>query len=167
MIVIKVSNIREEGIRPLDEVKVVARALALKEKKLAKIRPDVDAFYKSITPSSDLIAAARSNPNVTAQITGPFTPGNGPAGIGHDLKFIGTALALKTGDLSKPFDGNAGYYIIKILSKTEFDTTKYNMERESLRTQLLQEKRQHVSMDWQTALHEQATIVDNRDKYFR
>jgi len=167
VIVIKVSNIREEGIRPLDEVKVVARALALKEKKLAKIRPDVDAFYKSITPSSDLIAAARSNPNVTAQITGPFTPGNGPAGIGHDLKFIGTALALKTGDLSKPFDGNAGYYIIKILSKTEFDTTKYNMERESLRTQLLQEKRQHVLMDWQTALREQATIVDNRDKYFR
>ena len=41
------------------------------------------------------------------------------------------------------------------------------MERESLRTQLLQEKRQQVLSDWQTALREKADIVDHRDKYFR
>ena len=74
---------------------------------------------------------------------------------------------LKPGELSKPFEGNLGYYIIKLLSKTEFDTVKYNMERESLRTQLLQEKRQRMLSDWQTILREKADIVDNRDKYFR
>ena len=167
VIVIKVSNIREEGIRPLDEVKNIVHAYALKEKKLAKIHPDVDAFYKTLTSSSDLVAAAQSNPNVTVQTTGPFKPADGPASVGHDMKFIGTALALKIGELSKPFEGNLGYYIIKLLSKTAVDTTKYSVERESLRTQLLQEKRQRVLMDWQTALHEKADIVDNRDKYFR
>jgi peptidyl-prolyl cis-trans isomerase D len=167
VIVIKVSNIREEGIRPLEEVKSTVRAYALKEKKLEKIRPDVDAFYKTLSPTSDLLVAAQSNPNVTAQVTGSFTPGTGPAGIGHDLKFIGTTLALKNGELSKPFEGNSGYYIIKLLSKTEFDTARYNVERESLRTQILQEKRQREMTDWQTSLREKATIVDNRDKYFR
>ena len=167
VIIIKVSNIREEGIRPFDEVKSVVRSLALKEKKLAKIRPDVDAFYKTLNSSSDLIAMAQSNPNLTAQITGPFKPIDGPANVGRDLKFIGTALAMKSGELSKPFEGNLGYYIIKLLSKTEIDTTRYSMERESLRTQLLQEKRQRALMDWQTALHEKANIVDHRDKYFR
>jgi peptidyl-prolyl cis-trans isomerase D len=167
VIVIKVSNIREEGIRPLDEVKGVVRSLALKEKKLAKIRPDVDAFYKKLNSSSDLVAAAQSNPNLTVRTTGPFKPIDGPASVGHDLKFIGTVLALKSGELSKPFEGTFGYYIMKILSKTEIDTARYNMERESLRTQILQEKRQHVLMDWQTSLREKADIVDNRDKYFR
>ena len=167
VIVMKVSNIREEGIRPLDEVKNIVRAYALKEKKLEKIRPDVDAFYKTLSSSSDLLTAAQSNPKLTAQTTGPFTPSAGPANIGRDLKFIGTALALKVGELSKPLEGSLGYYIIKLLSKTELDTSKYNIERESLRTQLLQEKRQQVLTDWQTALHEKATIVDNRDKYFR
>ena len=118
--------------------------IALKEKKLAKIRPEVDAFYKTLNPSSDFIAAAQSNPNITAQTTGPFKPTDGPVGVGRDLKFIGTALALKSGELSKPIEGNLGYYIIKLLSKTEFDTAKYDMERESLRTQLLQEKRQRL-----------------------
>jgi len=167
VIVIKVSNIREEGVRPLDEVKSGVRALALKEKKLAKIRPDVDAFYKTLNTSSDLIAAAKSNPNLTAQITGPFKPADGPANIGRDLKFIGTALAMKSGELSKPFEGNSGYYIIKLLSKTEFDTAKYSIARESLRMQLLQEKRQRELSDWQTTLREKADIVDYRDKYFR
>jgi peptidyl-prolyl cis-trans isomerase D len=167
VIVIKVSNIREEGIRPFDEVKGVVRGFVLKEKKLAKIRADVDAFYKTLTSSSDLIAAAQSNPNLTAQTTGPFKPINGPASVGHDLKFIGTALAMKSGELSKPFEGNLGYYIIKLLSKAEVDTARYGIERESLRTQLLQEKRQRVLTDWQTALREKADIVDHRDKYFR
>jgi parvulin-like peptidyl-prolyl isomerase len=167
VIVIKVSNIREEGIRPLEEVKSTVRALALKEKKLAKIRPEVDSFYTTLTSSSDLLTASQSNPNITAQTTGPFKPADGPAIIGRDLKFIGTALALKSGELSKPFEGKLGYYIIKLLSKTEFDTARYNLERESLRNQLLQDMRQRALSDWQTALHEKADIVDHRDKYYR
>jgi peptidyl-prolyl cis-trans isomerase D len=167
VVVIKVSNIREEGVRPFDEVKSVVRALAIKEKKLAKIRPEVDAFYKTLTSSSDLIAVAQSNPNLTAQTTGPFKPIDGPAGVGRDIKFIGTALAMKPGELSKPFEGNLGYYIVKLLSRTEFDTAKYIIDRESLRTQLLQEKRQQMLADWQTALREKSDIVDHRDKYFR
>ena len=167
MIVIKVSNIREEGIRPLDEVKNIVRAYAIKEKKLEKIRPDVDAFYKTLTSSSDFISAAQSNPNITAQTTGTFKSTDNIAGVGRDLKFIGTALAMKSGELSKPFEGNLGFYIIKLLSKSEFDTAKYNMMFESLRTQLLQEKRQQAMSDWQTTLREKADIVDNRDKYFR
>jgi hypothetical protein len=41
------------------------------------------------------------------------------------------------------------------------------VERESLRTQVLQEKRQRAFTDWQTQLREKADIVDHRDKYFR
>ena len=167
VIIIKVSNIREEGIRPLDEVKGIVRAYALKEKKLTKVRPEVDAFYKTLNASTDFLAAAQTNPNIIAQTTGPFKPTDSPSGIGRDLKFIGTTLALKSGDFSKPIEGNLGFYIIKLLSKTEIDTARYDMERESLRTQLLQEKRQQALTDWQIALHEKADIVDHRDKYFR
>jgi len=167
VMIIKVSNIREEGIRPLEEVKSIVHAFAVREKKLAKIRPEVDSFYNTLTSSSDFIAAAQSNPNLTAQTTGPFKPADGPANVGRDMKFIGAALALKSGEVSKPFEGKPGYYIIKLLSKTDFDTVKYNVERESLRNQFLQEKRQRALSDWQTALHEKAEIVDHRDKYFR
>jgi hypothetical protein len=74
---------------------------------------------------------------------------------------------LKQGELSKPFEGNRGYYIIQLLSKAPFDSVKYSSERESLSAQLLQEKRNRALSDWHTTLREKADIVDHRDKFFR
>jgi len=162
-----VSNVREEGIRSLEEVKITVKSMAIKQKKMEKVREQVDAFYKTLTSSSDIISAAQSNVNLIAQNTGVFKPTDGPPGIGRDLKFIGSALSLNPGELSKPFEGNRGYYIIQLLSKSPFDSVKYSSERELLSGQILQEKRSRAISDWHTALREKADIVDNRDKFFR
>jgi parvulin-like peptidyl-prolyl isomerase len=167
LIVAMVSKIREEGIRPFDEVKPTVNTMALKEKKLEKIREQADAFYKTLTPASNLITAGQSMQNVIGRNTGPFKSKDAVSGIGRDLKFNGTALSLKAGEISKPVKGNSGYYIIKLLSKTEFDSVKYKSDRGSLRKQYLQEKRQRVMSDWHTAMREKADIVDNRDRYYR
>jgi len=167
IIVIMVSNVREEGIRSLEEVKITVKSMAIKQKKMEKVREQVDAFYKTLTSSSDIISAAQSNVNLIAQNTGVFKPTDGPPGIGRDLKFIGSALSLNPGELSKPFEGNRGYYIIQLLSKSPFDSVKYSSERELLSGQILQEKRSRAISDWHTALREKADIVDNRDKFFR
>jgi peptidyl-prolyl cis-trans isomerase D len=167
VIVAKVSNIREEGVRPFEEVKASLKAMALKQKKLDMIHGQADAFYKTLTPTSEILSAAQSNQNLIAQNTGVFKPTDAPQGVGRDLKFIGAALSLKPGEVSKPIEGNRGYYIIQLVSKTPFDTVGYNVERESLRSQLLQEKRNRVLSDWHTALLEKADIIDHRDKFFR
>ncbi len=167
VIVAKVSNIRDEGVRPLEEVKNIVRPMVMKNKKLKNLYKEVDSFYKTVTASSNLILTGQSNPNLIAQNTGSFKPTEYPPGIGRDLVFIGTALALKPGELSKPVEGSRGYYIIKLLSKSEFDTSYYRLQKEALRSQILQEKRQRVFSDWQIALRENAEIIDNRDKFFR
>lgn len=165
--IFKVSNIREEGVRPLEEVKSTVQQMALREKKMESLRERVDAFYKTLSPSTDLLAAAQSSPNLIGQRTGPFTSVSPPAGIGRDLKFIGTALALKPGDLSKPVEGNRGFYIIKLSSETDFDLAKYNTERATVHDQILQEKRNQFLSEWQTALREKADIIDNRELFYR
>ncbi len=167
VIVVKISTIREDGVRPLDEVKNIVRPMALKEKKMEKIRESVYAFYKTLTPSSNLASASQSNPDIISMNTGDFKTTDIPLGVGRDQKFIGTALGLKPGELSKPFEGHRGYYILKLLSKSNIDTVKYSNERESLRAQILQEKRQRALTDWQTSLREKADILDHRDKFFR
>ena len=70
-------------------------------KKMEKIREQVDAFYKTLTSSSDLISAAQSNPNVIVQNTGTFKPTDAIPGIGRDPQFLGAALSLKQDELSK------------------------------------------------------------------
>jgi peptidyl-prolyl cis-trans isomerase D len=167
VIVAKVSSVREDGIRPIEEVKSVVKSMAMRQKKLDKIREQVEAFYKTLSPSSDIISAVRSNPNLIAQNTGAFKPVDVIPGIGRDLKFMGAVLALRQGELSKPIEGNRGFFIIQLLSKTPFDSVKYNSDHESLSAQLLQEKRNRALSEWHTALREKANIVDHRDKFFR
>ncbi len=165
--VFKISLVREEGARPLADVKSLVRSMVLRKKKLERIKEQVNAFHATLTPSTDLITASQSLANVTARKVGPFKPSDSPSGIGRDLAFIGTAIGLKPGEISKPFEGARGFYVVKMLSKAPFDSTLYATERVGLRDQLLQDKRGKFTQEWLTALREKADIEDFRYKFFR
>ncbi|MCX7984972.1 MAG: peptidylprolyl isomerase [Bacteroidetes bacterium] len=166
-IVCKVSAVRDDEMRPLEEVKPMLRSIALHKKKLELIYPEVEAFYKSLSLNADIIAAAASVPRATAQRTGPFKPSGFPAGVGRDLKFIGTALGLNVGQISKPIEGNRGYYIIKLTAKSPFDSSHYKAVRKTLYSSILQEKQSTFLNNWLTSLREKATIEDYRLKFYR
>lgn len=166
-IVCMISSEREEGVRPFEEVKPALRSIALHEKKMERIAPQVEAFYKSLSPTSDILAAAASIPNVIANKTGPFKPSGYPATVGRDLKFIGTALGLNVGQISKPVDGTRGYYILKLTAKTPFDTAQFNATKKQLADALLLEKRNAFFTQWLTTLRENATIEDHRQHFYR
>ena len=165
--VFKITDVREDGVRPFDEAKTALRVAVLRLKKLEKIKAQVDEFYASLKPTSDLLTAAASLHNVTAMRTGTFTPSDAVNGVGRDPKFIGEALVLKPNEISKPFDGLRGYYIIKLLTKTPLDSARYAAERNTIRDQILQEKKSRLVSDWLAALRNKADIVDNREKYYR
>ena len=49
--------VREDGVRPFDEAKTALRVAVLRLKKLEKIKAQVDEFYASLKPTSDLLTA--------------------------------------------------------------------------------------------------------------
>lgn len=165
--VYKISGVREEGVRTFDEVRNLVQGAVLRQKKMEMMKKDVEAFYQSVQHWDDFLLKANSLKNVTAQNSGSFRPTDAPLGVGRDFAFIGTALALKPGDVSKPFEGVRGYYVMKLLSKTPFDSTKYALESDQLKDQIFQEKRNRFTQDWLTNLREKAEIEDFRDRFFR
>ena len=58
-------------------------------------------------------------------------------------------------------------YLAKLLSKTQFDSTAYNGQKETLRTQMLSEKRNRFFSDWSDQLKKSAEIVDNREQFYK
>lgn len=167
VVVAKVSEIRNEGVQPLENVKNTVRSLFLRVKKMEKLKPVVEEFHTSLPPNANLITAAKTRPEIIAQKTTPFKPTDAVPGIGQDFGFVGMAISLNAGDISKPFEGLRGYYIIKPTSKTPFDSVRFANERKTLRDQLLQEKKNLVLNQWFTNLRDNATIEDHRDKFFR
>jgi parvulin-like peptidyl-prolyl isomerase len=163
--IFKVSGTRDEGVRSFDEVKNSVRPLALKAKKIEKLQDQIDAFVKTISPNGDILAAAQAKGLLAQHLTGVTAQGSIP-GVGRDGAFIGTLKGLKPGQISKPVEGNRGIYILKSLAKTAFNENQYKAESESIRSQLLQQKRSTVMSGWQTALREKADIADHRDKFY-
>ena len=60
-----------------------------------------------------------------------------------------------------------GAYLLQLISKTDFDSVAYGHQRESLRAQMVKERRGKLFNDWLAKLKETADIQDNRDTFFR
>ncbi len=166
--VFMVSGVREEGVRPFEEVSANLRSIALREKRMDVVRKMAQTFYDNLGTETDLAtAAAASDPRILVSVTGTFSPGGFPPGIGRDPRFVGTALTLEVGTLSTPFEGIRGYYIIRVLSRSDVDTTILATERPTLKATILQEKQNRFLSEWQRSLRERAEIRDYRYRFYR
>lgn len=162
--VFRVSGIREEGVRPLAEVRNVARAMTLRRMKLERVAERARTFHAAAVAAGGL----RNTPaDVPVRSTGSFTVSQPPAGVGRDLAFLGMAESLSAGQISPPFEGTRGYYVLELISKGTVDSTLFASQRETIHQELLLEKRNRFSQDWITVLRERADIEDYRDRFFR
>ena len=76
-------------------------------------------------------------------------------------------MSLPVRKISQPVEGARGYYLIKLLGKTPFDSASFNAQRTILAAQMLQEKKQRIVADWLEKLKEKANIEDLRDMFYR
>ncbi|QQS37111.1 MAG: peptidylprolyl isomerase [Ignavibacteriales bacterium] len=163
-VVVKISEALGERVRPLDEVKDMIKPLVLREKKYGKAKEVAESVKGQI--NGDLTKAPGVNPNAVYNSTGDFSVNASAPNIGRDYAFIETALKLDLNKLSDPVKGMRGYYLMKVLNKTQFDSTGYNAQRSTLRDNLLMEKRNSILGIWIDKLKKEADIVDNRHLFF-
>ncbi|MDI6767199.1 MAG: peptidylprolyl isomerase [Bacteroidota bacterium] len=166
--VFMVSEVKEAGVRPLDEVKNVIESRVKREKKNEKIKTMAAELRQSLKSTDSLQMLSIKNPQVSVQHLEPFNLGSGYIqGIGRDLGFMGGIESLKPGELSNPILGSRGVYLAKVISKSAFDTTAYGQSKISLRSQVLMEKKNRFFSEWFDQLKKSAEIVDKRDLFYR
>ncbi|MDE3056798.1 MAG: peptidylprolyl isomerase [Bacteroidota bacterium] len=165
--VFTISEVRNEGVRPFGEVKELLKPRAQREKKMEILKAIVAKDRATLGDTADLSALQTSDPNVSVQTTGEFAPNGGIPTVGREPAFVGIALTDPVQKISGPVKGVRGYYLLKVLSRTPFDSTSFNMQRGVLETQILQGKKQRVVNEWLASLKDKATIEDNRDQFYR
>jgi parvulin-like peptidyl-prolyl isomerase len=165
--VFMISDAREAGVRPFDELKSAIELRVKREMKMKKVKGIAETVLSTLTPTDDLQKVATQYPNLSAQRLSQITFSGFVPGIGRDLGFIGGISALNPGDISKPIEGARGYYIIKLIGKSSLDSTLFNAQKENLRKQMLSERRNKIVSDWFENVKKNADIVDNRDIFYR
>jgi peptidyl-prolyl cis-trans isomerase D len=165
--VFMVSEIQDAGVRPFDAVKTIIEPRVKREKRMEKLKGIVRSVREQLADGDDLQKAVSNHPNLSvAHITAGSLDGSIP-GIGRDPGFSGAAATLTNGTISQPVEGSRGYYLIKLTGRTEFDSARYNAQKDALRSQLMTDKRNRVFTDWYENLKKKADIVDNRDLFYQ
>ena len=164
-VVVMVSGIIEEGIKPFNEVKNSIRAAVVREKKFQKAENLAMEVREKI--GDDIDKAKEANNNVVTGTTGEFTAASSYVPkIGRDYAFIDKAQELELNKVSEPVKGLRGYYLMKVISRTKFDSSAFASQKNTIRSQLLYERKNSYVNQWIEMMKKNADIVDNRYKFY-
>ncbi|MDP3831862.1 MAG: hypothetical protein Q8Q47_11360, partial [Ignavibacteriaceae bacterium] len=162
--VVLVSEIINAGVKPFEEVKTEVENLVKREKKFEKasvIAKNIKAKVGSnLSKAKDVYAFARYDTSAN------FTTAGSVPKLGVEYSVSSAAYEQKLNSISDPVRGLRGYYLIRTLSRNEFDNNTFTMQRNSLRDNLYQEKKSSYYQQWIANLKETANIKDNRHLFF-
>ncbi|MBD3290154.1 hypothetical protein GF337_15210 [candidate division KSB1 bacterium] len=164
-LVYQLIDIQEEGTKPLEEVKQIITSRVRREKQFEKAKQVATAIRERIQMPEDMERVAASD-SLEIKTTDFFSLDGSIPGIGRDVNFNGTAFSLSEKEVSAPVEGAAGYYIIRLEEKQEFDESDFNLAKDNLRQQKLDEKRRAVYTAWISSMKEQADIKDYRYMFY-
>jgi parvulin-like peptidyl-prolyl isomerase len=166
-VVAEISKVIEAGYKPLEDVKNRVRSVVSSNKKSdieIKIAKEIRA---KIGDSGNLNLAKEIYPKAKVASVKNFSTGGTIPTIGRDYAFALTAFETPLNTVSEPFKGNRGSYIIKVTNKTKFDSTAFTLQKNAIRTSLLNQKKAALFSEWIIDIKKEADIVDNRYQFYR
>jgi parvulin-like peptidyl-prolyl isomerase len=166
-IVAKVEEVKKEGFKPLEEVKPAIEREVLREKKLEKTFEIAKEVKAKVSETGTLQSATTVYPKAKVSTATDFTTNGNVGGLGKDFAFTGYALEGEKNKISDPIKGSRGSYLIKVIKRTEFDSTAYSLQQNFLRDNLLRQKKARFFNEWVTNLKNDAEIEDNRHIFYR
>ena len=140
----------------LKKTKVMAVTLDQANKLLLTISGKDMKLDDAIDEDSELDAVK----NESKQLVQGFTS------IGRSNYVTGALLAAKPGEILGPLETGRGHAIIELKEISVFDSTEYEVQKESLRKTIFNQKQNQFFQAWLDDLKEDAEIVDNRNFYF-
>ncbi len=163
-LVVQVMEVIPEHVKSVADVKEQIINKLKNEKAMAMAKEKCQAAWSRVNSGSSLAAVAAEE-GLTAKTTDSFTMSGYVQDVGREPRFVGAAFSLSPGMVAKPTEGSRGYYLIRLVEKTEFNEAEFAGQLENLKNQILSRRQQMMFSQWYTALKEKADIKDFRKDY--
>ena len=160
--VVHVRDIQEAGYRSFESVKSQIRPRVEREKKNAIVTERMRNAYQE--GDLDQLASALGT-SVRTQTDVTFET-NVVTGLGREPRFAGTVFGLDEGETSSVVEGENAAFVVAVTSFTEPPEIS-EAQRQEIRQELLNQRRQQVSNEWITSLRDRAEIQDNRSVFLQ
>ena len=163
-LVATISEVVDGRIKPFDEVKDQQKPNAIRVKKQEKARLLADELRSKL--NNDLKKITELDSRFIVKNTGRFNSETSIPGVGKNYAFIQSAIYAEPNVILEPVKAGIGYFLIKVISKSPFDSTAYSMQSSTIRNNIVQQRKNTVVSQWLNALKEKSDIVDNRHLFY-
>ncbi len=161
-LVIKVTEVTPEGVRPFDEVKSQIRTTVQTQKRKDKVAQRVADMLKN---NSGLEALAQASGKEIQSASALALSAQTIPGAGREPMVIGALFGLREGSLSGTIRGNSAVFVAETSNRSEADPENMNNQAtQQIRKELQKQKSSTFSQVWLEQLKEEAAIEDYRNQ---
>ena len=158
-VVAVLTEVREKGNAPLEQVRNEIETLAKKDKKAQQLIENINTELNKCKTLNTL--AQKLNTNIEEAKNISFASFSIP-GAGIEPNVIASAVCIEKNKLSQPIKGNNGVYVIVVNSVIQPQDTDYTITKQ----RLINSFQSRVDYNAYEALKESANIIDNRGKFY-
>ena len=166
-VVATVSSVIKPGVKPLQDVKEGIKAAVLTQKKLEKALSIAKNIKKQIGTNGDASAAKTIWAAARVDTTNEFTTAGNVSNIGREYAFTEAAYKAELNKWTEPVKGKNSVFLIMVKYKTDFQQATFNSEKEMLKKNIMQGKKNAYIAQWIEQLKKEAKIVDDRYLFFK
>ncbi len=166
-VVVMVSDVIKAGYKEFDEVKNGVRSNVFKEKKFEKLISVAKEIRTKLGDRGDKNLAVTIWPNAKVDTTAEFTTFGTIPGVGREFAFSEYTAKGELNKWSQPVKGKNGVYLIYPKYRTQFVQATYDIQKATIKRDLIQQKKNRYYNQWLQDLKKEADIVDNRYLFFR
>jgi parvulin-like peptidyl-prolyl isomerase len=162
-----ISEIKPGGYKPIEEVTDDINKKVLEQKKLDRTFEIAKEIKEKIGDGDDFGDAQSVFSRVKINNVNNFKASSPIPGIGKDNYFNAYCFSGELKKLSNPIRGERGSYLVKINSRTKFDSTSFAIQKVNTRNMLLQQKQSAYFTSWLNNIKDQIEIEDLRYRFYR
>lgn len=162
-VVAQVTDSRDAGIKPLDDVKDQIKSILLPRKKLDKLKSLADQIANAV--KSGGFAAINSMDSTLKMTIQQGVKNNGVlSGYGGEYYVTNKMFTTSINAIEGPIRGDRGWFIIQVTNRTLADQSRLADAVKPLTTTLAQRMQNESFSVWYQKARENADIVDERHK---
>lgn len=166
-VVAMVSDVTKAGFKSFDDVKNQITTAVKRDKKFEKTKQMANKLYEKIKAGGTLNDARQVNPLAIVDQVLDFSPSGNIPKVGRDAAFTAYCLEGEIGKISEPLNGNRGTYLIKVIDRKGISDEDFAKQENTIRTNLLQQKKSQFFTNWIENVRDEANIEDNRHMFYR
>lgn len=158
-VVAQITEVNEAGIKKIDAVKEDVTGGVIRQKKYAMALEVMNGVKGKV--GNDLAKAPSLDKNIRFGTADSFSVGGNIPSLGVDYAFSYAATKAELNKVTGPVKGMRGYYLMNVKMRQNFDEQKYLAQRNTIRDQILGERRQAAFQQWMETMKKEAKV-----KYF-